>query len=243
MNVLGVIFAKGQERNLEIILSHLSKWDKIIIVNQTQDKIRNKQIIEKKSEPVARAKARNILLKTIIQHCADDDNIVIGDGDIITQYDLPLFIAVYQPRHNEIVYTAKADIDDLKDNSFFYERPCLNVKVDTSWHMFYSTLFYFKASLLKYNIFFDENFVGWGLEDNEWAYRLALQDIKFSMNIGVIAWHLKHKSNYKPEEYYRNGLYFFNKYKDKEIIDFVLNGLLNFGSITYAKKFLEEVEK
>lgn len=243
MNVLGVILAKGQERNLKIILSHLSKWDKIIIVNQTQNQIRNKQIIEKKSLSITRAKARNILLKTIIQHCTANDNVVISDGDIITQYDLPLFIEVYQPKQNEIVYTAKADIDDIKDNSFFYQRPCLNVKVATSWHMFYSTLFYFKASLLKYNIFFDENFVGWGLEDNEWAYRLATQDIKFSMNIGVIAWHLKHKSNYKPEEYYRNGLYFFNKYKDKEIIDFVLNGLLNFGSITYAKKFLEEVEK
>jgi glycosyltransferase involved in cell wall biosynthesis len=54
---------------------------------------------------------------------------------------------------------------------------------------------------LVINEFFDENYVSWGLEDSEWAYRLHLRGYKFAFIEHVTAIHLHHDRTMTSEKF------------------------------------------
>lgn len=67
------------------------------------------------------------------------------------------------------------------------------------------------------NIRFDENYKGWGVEDNDFSYQLALNGYRFQFSQKIVNYHQIHPRNDgELEEMKQNLNYFCNKFKTAE---------------------------
>lgn len=86
---------------------------------------------------------------------------------------------------------------------------------------------------------FDENFNGWGMEDTDLSYRLAMNNASFVFSKNTYNFHQYHPTNAnKSKELRENTFYFAHKYKSLEAILF-LRCYLNLLTLRDANEILE----
>lgn len=111
----------------------------------------------------------------------------------------------------------KIEFSDYRDSAMeFY-----NTNFDycpAPWVYGWSCLISISKELLSKSGLFDENFVGWGSEDTDLAYRLWLNNGKFIHETETFGMHIAHENNNekKDKQNYLNRRYLYSKYKTFE---------------------------
>lgn len=220
-----IIVDNGETNSLEVI----KKFNKKLKIRYFRKKILNRSI------------ARNIGA-----YMAKNEVLFFLDDDIIIQPDFFNKHLFYHDPDSEIVVignTVKvyAYITDKKysnnikliDNQI--KKMCQNFKMDTYRNIFFENLpmyssnwigFFTSNISLKKKLWdasggFDENFMGWGFEDLEYAYRLVKKGGKLVYARNIISYHMEHtkgKENFLFE-LQRNIQYFYEKYERNSEIE------------------------
>ncbi len=108
------------------------------------------------------------------------------------------------------------------------------------WHLFWSCNFLIKKTLFEETNGFDETFLGWGLEDSEFGYRLIHNhgiEIDFIENN---VWHCVGEnqiSKQKVKEWHENIQKFYKKYNDFAILE-----QIHFEEVYMSAAGIREVE-
>ena len=95
-------------------------------------------------------------------------------------------------------------------------------------------------------IFFDENYVGWGVEDIDFAYQLKEAGFSFFFCKEAIKYHQKHLTNSKKwETFKRNMTYFCIKYPNLDVFFYYQSFQSRDKSFDYLKgnEMLMEIEE
>lgn len=181
---------------------------------------------------------------------AKNDYLVFLDGDHIVEPSLLRnynnYFDIKKPR-NCVLGTRrltspssrKSVISDIIDNGKMSPRAKINYSDDirsrmlkkleimsiemlsARWHLFWSCNFSIAKDLYNSVGGFDENFLGWGLEDSELGYRLQNENVPFEL-IDNYVWHISEPDiNLNKKKYaswINNVSYFFKKYEDSRIL-------------------------
>ncbi|MDC0032304.1 glycosyltransferase family 2 protein [Pelagibacteraceae bacterium] len=135
---------------------------------------KNNSICEKRNEGIIRAKYNHILL-------LDDDCILINNAII-------KFIELFKMNNKKNIYCGQYITKNnlLDDSNYYRYRDSRNFKlhrskkfIELNFNRIVTGVCGFdKTEVLKKNILFNENIIGYGLEDADWAWRLIKNDFK-----------------------------------------------------------------
>lgn len=97
-----------------------------------------------------------------------------------------------------------------------------------------------RATVLDHDLLFDENFIGWGAEDQEWALRVAMTGTPIMLGQDVYGLHLPHlrAAAANGATAWSNNRYYLRKWARRE-----LEVALGLGGLVKAHKILPEVER
>lgn len=207
------------------------------------------------------ARSRNNGLKL-----ANGNIIIMLDGDVIPNNTLiEDHMCSYQSNANQLVYSYRnhKDIDEIvnqdtinQENIERAQREIETKNLMRPWQRVWGfNKSYTRPLHLKNEILYDEKFIGWGLEDAEFAYRLSKHfDYQIVENKKVKSFHINHKQikdnpykTYKPEDLIglvNNAIRFIEAHDyDEEIVHSVLPTIPTYNvqenSVTTGKtKFL-----
>lgn len=175
--------------------------------------------------------------------------IVFLDADVLCPVDtLKKIIKFYDDVNTEFMqigflygYDERTSVEyyEKKDYSFYQkylqneERPDMNIDYryendisELPWAFCWTAFVVIPRELLiKNNLFFDEDFTGWGAEDIEWAYRIHKSGLEIKLNRDIWAIHLPHKRNSRKNfKQNQNNYYLFLK-KSSELEVEMVGGL------------------
>jgi glycosyltransferase involved in cell wall biosynthesis len=140
------------------------------------------------------------------------------------------FRSEMEPCFTEQFYKKKIKDDDFKKFLIEFREPGridnLNMQADPPlalWHLpITSNLTVKKSTIKKFDLYFDENFEGWGEEDIEWDFRALLTDkIQFIIPRPPLTnWHLNHDFDIQKriETFRKNVKYFITKHPVMRIL-------------------------
>ena len=195
------------------------------------------------SEFSSRSKARNLGASV-----ANFDYLIFIDGDqFMTTSTLKLYDRYFHFKRKKelvlgtryhfhesnlaIVFRYKNQIDKIAKTFTTDERNRLIQIIKKpfselvgNWHLFWSCNFCITKALFQELGGFDEGFLGWGLEDSEFGYRLKKTKIELDL-INNPVWHchysnsLNSKNNEKLKQWRLNLAYFYNKHQDMNILE------------------------
>ena len=84
---------------------------------------------------------------------------------------------------------------------------------ELAWSKAYGGNISFSRKYLKRDLQFDCNYVGYGIEDIDFAYQLYLQGYKFRFDSLAVNYHQEHpRRNFENRDMFRNFAYFCKKY-------------------------------
>ncbi|MFK7974079.1 MAG: glycosyltransferase family 2 protein [Rickettsiaceae bacterium] len=112
------------------------------------------------------------------------------------------------------------ELDKLEKSQGSSKDPRFQVSHVIPWAFGWTGLIAIPLSLVKsYNLYFDETFSGWGVDDLEWSYRISKNHIPIALKENIRALHLPHtrdqSSNAKSEE--KNYLTFIKKWSTIDV--------------------------
>ena len=222
-----------QSDKYEIIIGSL---DEIYTLQEINNRYKNIKIICKPQNLWNPSLARNIALRNAL-----GDKIILLDADIIVNNNFVEKHLFFSSPY-EIVVGSVCDYDENAEN-ISQPNICTDIrwsinpnKAPFKWALCWSGNVAFSNSVLKKGLFFDENFVGWGGEDLEWAYRLHINGYRFLFTREIEGKHIPHQRDVKKnrKEESLNFEFFSKKYKSKEV-DFVVKH----GDLGANRKFSE----
>jgi len=117
----------------------------------------------------------------------------------------------------------KKTFDDIREIDYSKCSDDLS-KLGRHWTLFYSNNISVRKEHLVNAGMFDENFVFWGVEDQEMGYKLFHQGLKFELNRNALCYHQFHPAECKDLENQikalkYNGITFYKKYLDMDIFN------------------------
>jgi hypothetical protein len=97
-----------------------------------------------------------------------------------------------------------------------------------------------RATVLEHDLHFDENFIGWGAEDQEWALRVAMTGTPILLGQDVYGLHLPHLREVTANgaTAWPNNRYYLRKWPRRE-----LEVALGLGGLVHAHEILPDVER
>lgn len=118
------------------------------------------------------------------------------------------------------------------------------------WHNFVSNNFGIRKDIFMQNKF-DEEFIGWGVEDEELGYRLTLNGIVPKFNKNCIGYHISHEehnadkiySQEKVKTLFKNLVIFFRKYNDPIIKKYMWERFDNLPILFKTPNLKSNIEK
>lgn len=116
----------------------------------------------------------------------------------------------------ETIESIPCFLDERVSMIHMHEKKQLNLS--KAWYLVYSHNIALRKNLYKSVQGFDEGFrFGWGAEDVEFGFQLFKAGASFVLDENIICYHMCHfEANDKNEQYEKNLLYFYNKYKSFE---------------------------
>lgn len=116
----------------------------------------------------------------------------------------------------ETIESIPCFLDERVSMIHMHEKKQLNLS--KAWYLVYSHNIALRKNLYKAVQGFDEGFrFGWGAEDVEFGFQLFKAGASFFFDENIICYHMCHfEANDKNEQYEKNLLYFYNKYKSFE---------------------------
>ncbi len=221
-----VISDDGSEIDLKSVLNTKDYPFKIVIVRQTH---------------VGRAKSRNVAIEA-----AKGNIIVFNDDDTLVTPDFLNQHYDYHKENEKVViigqrkqaYMRTVDVPKIKESDIATLISYLSKHAKLDIYSFCTNLVFEKIGISSHWIGgvtgnmsvkkehlincgkFDTNFKGWGFEDIELSYRLALNGLKFLYTSNAVNYHLEHARDRKQmiKEMYLNIEYFYTKYAQSEEI-------------------------
>lgn len=147
----------------------------------------------------------------------------------------PIDVPVLQMSLRKEIPHAPEHIDDVEtlvvgndSRCAVFERYSENLQVvHGAWHLCFShNLSIRRSHLIELNMFDENIFKGWGLEDSEFAYNLKKNGAKIAYNPAVCAYHLQHELNWNSEDGFAkwdaNLSAFIEKHSDSEVYSQVI---------------------
>ncbi|VUD50983.1 hypothetical protein TDB9533_01330 [Thalassocella blandensis] len=132
------------------------------------------------------------------------------------------------PKAKKVCTAQNLDLNILEKLSFAEERASMLNFLNKEfyefrgrWYFFWSCNFCIENKTYKEIGGFDENFLGWGLEDVELGYRLLDKKVEFEL-IDNFVWHFIKPISVTREKYAQwltNLQYFYKKYCDVRILE------------------------
>jgi chondroitin synthase len=204
-------------RNFQIVIcDDGSNEDLTEIQDKWGDRFGDFKIISEPKQGFRLSRMRNLGLQVAIHK-----NIILLDCDMIPKKDLveqhvrvlntcSYCISIGYRHHRNIETLTELELLALLDKEFTFSELDWRVrdienKQDALYKLKYDSYFAWSCvsggnlgltkAVLEEAIFFDENFVFWGGEDNEWAYRLFKKGFYFYPNFKAIAIHQDQDSN------------------------------------------------
>jgi glycosyltransferase involved in cell wall biosynthesis len=227
-----IIVDDGSNDGTEEIVKK-AKYDKLLISYFAIDhhcssgpaKARNYGIRLAKGEVLCFVDSGMILKSNFIQrHCnahTNGKNVVIGTVlgfNVLT--DNKMFLDRFNKMELQSFIHSIEEQDIYKDprdesyRNFDYKISAM----PAPWHFFWTCNVSVDSQCIKDDIFFDEKFSGWGLEDIDFGYRLYKKGYIYSVDREAIAIHYPHDSIYdknkKIRQENKNFKIFLDKYTD-----------------------------
>lgn len=147
---------------------------------------------------------------------ANDNLVSLGYRNLL-YYVTPDFITVDTVKNNfKLIETIPCFLDERVSMIHMHQK--IGLDLSHAWYLVYSHNIALRKDLYKSIQGFDEGFrFGWGAEDVEFGFQLFKVGAKFFFDQNIISYHMCHfEAAGKNEQYERNLLYFYDKYKSYE---------------------------
>jgi len=239
-------------KNLSRILDWLDKFENIEVIVVEQDDSSKLSIIEKykfdinhiftfSNYPFNRSWAFNVGLKE-----SNSEIVIFGDSDLICDVEQFNF-SLKELETSDCVSPYKSVLDLTKEESELdiedwkkIERPGRGETDNQKINLTGGIVLYKKSSILKIGGW-DENFIGWGGED-DWQSRKTILFLKFK-EMPFRCYHLFHEKVVPDLRFYQRTLYILNQLMQlpKEIvIQYIEKNMNNIGEKDKYQKMTEQ---
>ncbi|WP_143870380.1 glycosyltransferase family 2 protein [Catenovulum sediminis] len=202
------------------------------------------------------SKARNMALKV-----ASGDYIVLLDADMVVPHDCleQHHLAHLASKNNKLVVGQMRDYDERKDieeysypsfahyvENFLAKSACqLDLEADIRWTIdvyidwalgWTAIMSLPKTAMLENNLFFDEEFIGWGVEDLDWALRVTRANVEIEFSDKIWSIHLPHPRNVAENQRteYVNFQRLLHKFPESDV-----EVVVAFGDVAGNQRYLD----